>query len=320
MVGKVTPSTMLSASRLPAVMGISRYQTPNDELEASIRALQGIEVEFDAKEAMEWGNAMEPLILAEAAHRLELSDLVIDHPEARFHESLPLCCSLDGTGDGRGQVIRTDAEAGIFVIGQDSIILDGIGVLEAKLTAMDAEDVPPLWRGVVQLQAQMDIIKAKWGAVCTLYRGTEMRIFLFAPHQATVDRIAQVATDFQKRLDQFKANGTVDYYPPADGEKWTEARGAYPAQEEPVQLSSEAASLADQIAYWREVNKKNDDEIAKAEEKLKKLMGQATLGIAGKWQIKWPVKHYQAQPAKTVPAKAAYTIRQSTLSIKEAKV
>lgn len=320
MVGKVTPSTMLSASRLPAVMGISRYQTPNDELEASIRALQGIEVEFEAKEAMEWGNAMEPIILTEAAHRLELSDLVIDHPEARFHDSLPLCCSLDGTGDGRGQVIRTDAEAGIYVIGQDSITLDGIGVLEAKLTAMDVEDVPPLWRGVVQLQAQMDIVRAKWGAVCVLYRGTEMRIFLFAPHQATVDRIAQVATDFQRRLDAWKATSTVDYYAPADGEKWTDTRGMYPAIEEPVQLSDEAAVLADQIAYWRGVNKKNEEEITTAEEKLKKIMDKATYGIAGKWQIKWPVRYYQAQPAKTVPAKAAYSIRQSNLSIKEAKV
>lgn len=319
MVGKVTPNTMLSASRLPGVMGISRYSSPNDELESSILALRGLETEFEAKEAMEWGNMMEPLILSESARRLELADLVTDHPEARFHDSLPLCCSLDGTGDGRGQIIRTDADAGIYVVGQDSITLDGIGVLEGKLTAMDVEDVPPLWRGVVQLQAQMDIIKAKWGAVCVLYRGTELRVFLFAPHQGTVDRIAQVATDFQRRLDAWKATGTVDYYPPADKEKWPDGRGMYPAVEEPVQLPGEAAVLADQIAYWRGVNKKNEEEITKAEEQLKKLMGQATVGLAGKWQIKWPTRYYQAQPAKTVPAKEAYTIRLANVSIKELK-
>lgn len=319
MVGKVTPNTMLSASRLPGVMGISRYSSPNDELESSIRALEGLEVEFEAKEAMEWGNMMEPLILTEAARRLELADLVTDHPEARFHESLPLCCSLDGTGDGRGQVIRTDSEAGIYVIGQDSITLDGIGVLEGKLTAVDVEDVPPLWRGVVQLQAQMDIIKAKWGAVCVLYRGTELRVFLFAPHQGTVDRIAQMATDFQRRLDHYKATGAVDFYPPADKEKWPDTRGMYPATEEPVHLSDEAAVLADQIAYWRGVNKKNEEEITKAEEKLKKIMDKATYGIAGKWHIKWPTRYYQAQPERKVPAREAYTIRLSNLSIREAK-
>ena len=130
MVNKVTPDTMLSASRLPSVMGISRYRTPNDELEASIRALKGLEREDIGNEAMAWGNLMEPMILEDAARRLELVDLVIDHPTARFHETLPLCCSLDGTGDGHGQIITTDPTAGIYVIGQDSIQLDGIGVLE----------------------------------------------------------------------------------------------------------------------------------------------------------------------------------------------
>lgn len=43
MVGKVTPDTMLSASRLPAVMGYSKYRSPNDELLATIDALNGIE-------------------------------------------------------------------------------------------------------------------------------------------------------------------------------------------------------------------------------------------------------------------------------------
>lgn len=319
MVNKVTPDTMLSASRLASVMGISRYRTPNDELEASIRALQGIEVEFDPNEAMEWGNTLEPVILGEAARRLELVDVVTDHPTARFHELLPLCCSLDGTGDGRGQIIRTDPEAGIYVVGQDSIRLDGIGALEAKLTSMEPEDLPPLWRGPIQLQAQMDIIQAKWGAIATLYKGTEMRVFLFAPHQDTVARISQVSRDFQARLDKWKATGELDYYPPADGEQWAVTRGAYPASEAPVTLSREAEILADQIAYWRQINKANEEEIKKAEEDLKKLMGQATFGIAGKWQIKWPLKNYQAQPAKVVPAKEAYTIRQSTLSIKELK-
>ena len=42
----------------------------------------------------------------------------------------------------------------------------------------------------------------------------------------------------------------------------------------------------------------------------------ATL-VAGDLVVSWPMRHYKAQPAKTVPAKEAYSIRQSTLSIKE---
>jgi hypothetical protein len=32
MVNKVTPDTMLSASRLPGVLGLSKWSNPNDEL------------------------------------------------------------------------------------------------------------------------------------------------------------------------------------------------------------------------------------------------------------------------------------------------
>lgn len=317
MVGKVTPTTMLSASRLPAVMGISRYRTPNDELEASIHALQGIELEFEPNESMEWGNLMEPVILTEAAHRLELSDLVIDHPDARFHPSLPLCCSLDGTADGRGQIIRTDVDAGIYVIGQDSITLDGVGVLEAKLTAMEPEDVPPLWRGPIQLQAQMDIIGAKWGALCTLYKGTALRIFLFAPHQGTIDRIGQVAKEFQERLDIWKQTKVLDYYPPKDGEAWPKHRGHFPIETDPVALDDSASQLAVDILANRKQIKVLEDKIVADEKTLRDMLGDAEMGIAGQYQIMRPVRYYKAQPAKVVPAKEAYSIRQSTLTIKE---
>jgi len=38
---------------------------------------------------------------------------------------------------------------------------------------------------------------------------------------------------------------------------------------------------------------------------------------AGRYKISWPMRSYKAQPAKTVPAKEAYVIRQSKLSIKD---
>lgn len=319
MVNKVTPDTMLSASRLPSVMGLSKYNTPNDELEYSINALQGKERPDISNESMDWGNQMEPLILREAAKRLQLSELNIDHTTPFFHESLPLCCSLDGTGHGRGQVITTDPDAGIFVIGQDSITLDGVGVLEAKLTAMEPEDLPPLWRGPIQLQAQMDIMQSNWGAICTLYKGTNLRIFLFATHQATLENIAKVTLDFQSRLDNYKETGAIDYYPPQAGEKWPDSRGQYPVLEETVLLDAEAAELAQRIVDNKLELKILEQDIASDEESLKELIGQSTKAIAGSYAISWPTRSYKAQPEKTVPAKEAYTIRQSTLTIRELK-
>jgi len=319
MVSKVTPDTMMSASRLTAVMGLSKYRTPNDELECSINAMQFIEREDIGNEAMAWGNLMEPLILSQAAERLRLSDLVIDHPSARYHAELPLCCSLDGTGDGGGQVIHHDPDSGIYVVGADSIRLDGVGVLEAKLTSMDVEDTPPLWRGPIQLQAQMDIVHAKWGCVATLYRGTALRIFLFEPHQETIDYIARVSREFQDKLDKWKETGEIDYYPPVDGERWPEHRGPYPSRPDPIELGVDAEELAHKIFRAKQELKRIEKDVAKDEKKIKDMMDNAEFAEAGRYDIKWPIKKYGAQPAKTVPAKDAYTIRQSTLAIKEVK-
>ena len=317
MVSKVTPDTMLSASRLPAVMGLSRYRSPNEELDYSIRAIRGEEREDIGNEAMAWGNQLEPLILATAAERLQLTDLVAEHPEARFHAELPLCCSLDGTADGRGQVITSDPDKGIYVVGQDSITLDGVGVLEAKLTAVAPEEMPALYRGPVQLQAQMDIIQAKWGAVCVLYQGTELRVFLFAPHAQTLAGIAQVATEFQAKLKKVWANGEVDYYPPSSSK---DADRMFPtANEEVKQLDSYAEELARLIAGGKKKIKTINEDIEKAETELKTLLGNAARGIAGQFQISWPMRSYSATAQRIVPAKEAYSVRQSTLSIKEIK-
>lgn len=318
MVGKVTPNTMMSASRLPALMGISKYRSPNDELTATIASIQGQEVEFDGNEAMEWGNTFEPEILKQAALRLGLDNLELDHPNAYFHASLPLACSLDGTAYGRCLVVNHEPEKGIYVVGADSIVLEGHGVLEAKLTAMDVEDVPPLWRGPVQLQAQMDIVGAKWGAVATLYRGTQMRIFLFAPHQGTLDAIEAAVTDFQRRLDWWHATKTIDYYPPQDSKDanrtWSEVKA-----EDPLLMGEEEDFWANEILNAKREIEQLEARIADAERRLKDAMRDHGLARTHRYEIKWPMRSYKAQPEKVVHAKPAYSVRQSTLSIKEIK-
>lgn len=318
MVSKVTPDTMLSASRLPAVMGLSKYRSANDELLYSIHALQGGVREDSTNESMDWGNQLEPLILKEAAKRLELSDLVLDHPNACFHQALPLCCSLDGTGMGTGQVVTTDPAKGIYVIGQDFITLDGLGVLEAKLTAVKAEEVPPLWRGPVQLQAQMDIVRAKWGCVATLYQGTELRLFIFAPHEDTLDAIDKACTVFQKKLDFWKETGGIDYYAPQDSKDADRVWPKATEELEPVPLGHSVGDWAQKILANKEQMALLQAEIDEHETKIKELMKDNGMAIAGDYLIKWGMRSYKAQPEKVVPAKPAYVVRQSTLSIKKA--
>jgi predicted phage-related endonuclease len=308
---------MMSASRLPALLGLSRYQTPNDELQYSINASKGLPREDKQNESMAWGDRIERLILQETAKRLELLELSTEFDSAFFHKTLPLACSLDGWAHGRGQKIRTDMDAGIIVVGQDEIMLDGYGVLEAKLTAVSPEEMPALYRGPVQLQAQMDIMQARWGAVAVLYQGTVLRIFLFEPHKQTLETIKTAVLEFQNKIEKYKATGEIDYYPPANSK---DADRMYPAADEAavVNLPGRAEQLADQILAANADIKEAEGKRSEAETELKAMLGQASKGTVGRFEIRWPMRSYKAQPEKVVPAKDAYSIRQSTLSIKEA--
>lgn len=321
MVGKVTPNTMMSASRIPALLGLSKYRTRNDELKTTIDSLQGIEPEWQGNEMTGWGNRLEGIVAQEAAKRLQLRDLVLEHPDARFHADLPLCCSLDATADGGGQIIETDHDAGIFVVGADRIELAGTGVLEIKVTRHAPEDVVALERGPLQLQAQMDIIGAKWGAVCVLYGGVELRIFLFEPHAEVLGVIAKAVTEFDQKVQFWHQTKAIDWYPPVSND---DASMMFPTvTEESVDLPPFASILIDDMqAAQREVEEASARK-TKAELELKRMIGQAKSGRIGSLEVRWGIRNYKAVEAHTktveVPAKPAYSVRVSGLAIKEIK-
>ncbi len=100
MAGKLTDDKAMSASRLPGLMGFSKYSTPNDELQYSINALDGKERPDIGNEAMGWGNTLEPVILEQAAKRLGLEEINAEITVPYKHRTLAFQCSLDGVGFG----------------------------------------------------------------------------------------------------------------------------------------------------------------------------------------------------------------------------
>jgi predicted phage-related endonuclease len=315
MAGKLTDDREMSASRLPGLMGFSKYSTPNDELQFSINAIDGKERPDIGNEAMGWGNTLEPVILEQAAKRLGLEEINAEITVPYKHRTLAFQCSLDGVGFGLGQEVFTDPEKGIFVVGQDSIVLDGPGVLEAKLTKTMPEETPHLARGPIQLQGQMLITGHKWGAVCVLYQGIELRVFLFAPHDGTQTAIAQAVTEFQQKLDTYRETGAIDWYPPASSK---ELDRIFPsAIKDEVELPNNVADLAKEIMANKAAIRAAEGSIEEAEKLIKEQLGQAERGRAGGFVISWPMRNYKAAPERLVPAKEAYSVRQSTLSIKE---
>jgi predicted phage-related endonuclease len=315
MAGKLTDDRAMSASRLPGLLGFSKYSTPNDELQFSINAIDGKERPDIGNEAMGWGNTLEPVILSEAAKRLGITKFDTDIRKAFTHDAIPLSCSLDGTGEGEGQTITHDPSKGIYVVGAESIVLNGTGVLEAKLTKTNPEDTPHLARGPIQLQGQMLVTGYRWGAVCVLYGGIELRVFLFDIHYETQQRIVASVLEFDNKLVKYTRTKEIDWYPP---ESSKEVDRFYPyAKKEEVELDGNALELAQAIVHNKTLIRKAEAEIDSAETQIKMKLGNAERGKAGSFHISWPMRSYKASPEKITPAREAYSIRQSSLSIKE---
>lgn len=315
MAGKLTDDKVMSASRLPGLMGVSKYSSPNDELQFSIHAIDGKERPDIGNEHMEWGNRLEPVVLKETCRRLGIEgDFEITVPFT--HPTLPLQCSLDGIGFGEGQTIKHDPKAGIYVVGMDEIVLIGEGVLEAKTTKVSPEDTPHLARGPIQLQGQMMITGKKWGAVCVFYQGAELRIFLFAPHQQTFEAITKAVLEFDDKLKAYKEQAVLNWYPPTSSKDLDRMHPM--ATGDQIDLSMDMADQAALIVDCKNQIKTLEAEIDRAEQAIKAAMGSATKAAGCGFTVSWPMRNYKAQPEKLVPAKEAYSIRQSNLTIKAA--
>ena len=318
MVGKVTPNDQLSASEIPVLMGASKFKTVNELLKEKMDIISGIEPPFISNESMDWGNTLEETILVQACKRLglDVKDLTTKHPKPYFHKDLPFACSLDGDVKGNDSIIMTDLDKGIICVNEDERKLEGVGVVEAKLTAHEVEsaDSLPLYRGPLQLQMQMDTVGATWGAVCVLYRGTTLRTFVY---QRDVDVLAQIhdaINDFQRRLDKYKTNDEVEWY---EIKTPSEASSIFDHPDKDEVEIPEAEHYAEKIIEFRDMIKDLEEQIDLHQIQIMNFMRDNQHAISGRYKISWPVINYKAQPEKIVKAKEARTIRQSKLRIRD---
>lgn len=245
LIGKLSDDRVMSCSRLAALFGVSPYSTPNDELRKSIESNTGAPDRGSPSEAADWGNRLENVILKEMAERLDVGvDLHIT--ERVEHPHIPLQGSLDGILAGDGRVIQHNPLRGIYIEDEGRVRLDGPGVAEAKLTRVPATSEAALFRGPLQVQGLMMCSGFKWGAIGTLYQGTELRIYLYEPDPAVVAKLEQDISDFAERVKLFETDGVTDWYPALSS---NDAVATYITGEDdlpPIELDglSNAAALA----------------------------------------------------------------------------
>lgn len=316
MVGKLTPNTELSCSRLPAVMGYSPWSTANDELATTVNAMLGVDRPWNGNETTDWGNTLEPVILAEAAKRLGLK---LEIPTLPFSapKGVVLNASVDGIVRLKGEAftVTTDPARGIYVIGADQVVIDGPGILESKLTSAPPEDEPAAYRGPLQIQGCMLCTGCTWGAVAVLYRGIELRIFVYPRNEELIAEIIKTVADFE-----FRKHGP-DWYPAvtcADAAKvWGRGEDDAP----PVPLPDGAGKVIADLLKAKERIAEDEAIVEANSTVIMEMMGNhtqahVTLADGDTYRIKWPMRRYKAQPEKVTPAKAAYEIRLKSLDIK----
>ena len=319
MVGKLTRNDMLSASIIPVVLNASPWRTQNSLLFEMIQRDAGEAVEdFDAGEAAWWGNHLEHTIGNESARRLNLTDVQLEFDAAFQHPDLPLAASIDGLGVGDG-IVESDPARGIYVINAKQINITGPGLLEIKNTSATPESEPARFRGPLQGQAQlMCHPTAKWLAVCVLYQGTELRIFLYHHDGIVQQQIRAAVLDFERRREQHEfypwsnLNDAVLCHSTTDGKLPT-------LQIDPDDVEVQIA--LEHLVHARREIKGHQEDVDNAMITLMQFMGdhETAVGIVGNERImlKWPMRKFKAKPERIVPAKEAVTLRQKTLTIKE---
>ena len=315
MVGKLTPDNQLSASKAPALLNASPWETQNELLEAMISIDEGNPPKWiPQNEPMELGDFFEPLILQKAVDRLGLTNSELDITVPYQHDHLPLAASLDGTAVGKGSVIA-NWDKGIYVPQGGVIDIEGIGVLEAKLTSARPEEIPAPHRGPLQLQAQLMCTGYKWGCVAVLYQSTTLRLFVYQADEVVQRRIRGAVIDFENRRKN------MDKYPvvsPADG---VAASGRVDTDAPSIELEGDDAMWVDHLMTAKANKAMAEREIDIATASIMDLMGShdtafATVGNR-RVQVKWPTRKMRAQPEKIVPAKPETVMRQKTLTLKE---
>jgi len=316
MVGKLTSDFELSASRIAVLLNASPYQTQNDLLAEMIRIDEGGEpTRIPQNELMAWGDRLEPIVLTEAAARLGLTNVELEFTEAVKHDHLPLAASLDGVGCGKGDIIA-DLNRGIYTPGASRVNITGLGCLEAKTTQAMAEDLPPPHRGPLQLQAQMMTTGYAWGVVAVLYRGSELRLFVYQADPAVQSRIMQAVHDFEQRRKN------KDWYEPVSAEDAATAYSRVDDGAPPIELASEQArDWLNQLVVAKRNKAAAEQDIDEASAAIMQIMGshKEAVGTVGNQMIKvtWPERRFKAQPERIVPAKPETVARQKTLTIKE---
>jgi predicted phage-related endonuclease len=310
MVGKKTRYDQASCSTLPYIKGISQYQTRNQWLDTAIKASEGIMPEQTPQLMLQrMGDLLEPVLCEEAKNILGLESVKVDYEEPVLHPILPLAGSLDATGVAKELTFKNGELDHVIIPEQETIVLDGPGVIECKATRNMPTNELEEWRGVLQAKGLMECTGYSWAAVIVLWQSTDFRIYLYSRKPEFQKELESLVLDFDFRVKN------KQYYPPSTTD---DANLVYKkVNKDIISLEHKADTLCETITESKRLIKDLQVTIQDAELALKELIKDADGGQTNAHTVMWPMINYKAQPEKITPAKEARSVRAKTLRIKK---
>ena len=313
MVGKLSDDRLMSGSRIPVLYSwlIAKeghpYSTPNDELRKSIAAKHG-EYERDDthSEPAYCGNLFEEPIVWDVIEILDLDDYQLSPPVFTSKDE-SWQCSMDALVEVHQPIVVSVNDTFEIEGGLSSITLDGSIPIEVKTTEAPYTGEVPLWRGPVQLQMQMMAVDAKFGILATVHRGNRRHYKIYRCDPVMQQQIGDLCLEFRDRVE------SETYYRPVNVDDCSKTHQG--GNTDPVELNSLADDVA-RLVQLRQDAKSIESEIEALQTKIMSEMQDHEVAQAGEFTVKWPRRHYKAQPEKVTPAKEERTIRLRTLQIK----
>jgi len=314
MVGKLTRDDICTSSIVVALFDEAKWGSKQQALSNCIKARKGKDVRFEQTPWQEIGDALEPVIIATMCKRVGITEYDADITEKRSHPFLPLEASLDGIAWTKDHTIKLDHSKGIYMPqGQSEITLNGSVVIECKCSRDFPQDVPPPHLGVRQTQSSMEITGSDYGIVCILHNSTDLRIYVYEKDPHFIDQLKPLVEDFNRRINE------EDYYDISISEDAYHIYSDADVSEDTLIFDADQVGHVDEYIELTKMANKYKEMADLAMGRLMMHMGNFSKAQAANYEVTWPSRNMKEVKAsvKEIPYKAAQSVRQKTLKIRD---
>ena len=248
----------LGGSEAAAACGLDRYKS---KIQLWLEKTGKLERESAGSDAAKWGNLLEPVIAGQ---------LVTEGFDIRYLGTTELVtdgfrsCHPDGmVGDNGVLEIKTIGARGAL--------------------SWSPDDLPVGF--VIQAVHNMALTGKDFCLVACLIAGQRLEV-------STIERDHDLEARVMQLEDEFWLHVTEGTPPEPDGSKATDEmlKKMYPGAYGVVNLTSEDLDLVKELKMLKDASAAAEKQIAEREQRLKMLLGDATLGLfEGDAVVRWPV-------------------------------